>query len=287
MLRLRWLALGFLAAAVVVAPAAPSSARSANGPPTQHFHSEPGLHPPAVSVTSDADTSSGDIFLTPRPSAPSTQGYGLMILNPEGHLVWYHPVTPEVPSNLEVQSYRGQPALTWSQGRPEGAVEDVIANRFYQTVAVVRAGNGYTTDPHDFVITPQGTAWLLGWRDVTADLAQEGGPSTGTVIDDVIQEVDIATGEVKWQWDAYQNIPLTAGYTKPSHGVYDAYHLNSLQVLPGGNLLVSSRSTWSVYEISISTGQILWTLGARTASSRQDRALSSSGSTRLTWPATR
>jgi hypothetical protein len=43
----------------------------------------------------------------------------------------------------------------------------------------------------------------------------------------------------------------------------DAYHLNSSQQLPDGNLLVSSRNTWSVYKISVKTGKILWTLGGK------------------------
>jgi hypothetical protein len=216
-----------------------------------------------VSVTSDPDTSSGDIFLTPKPSGPPTQGYGLMILNPKGHLVWYHSLGPDVPNNLEVQSYRGQPALTWTQDRLGQPPEDVIANRSYRVLAVVRAGEPHRTDEHEFQITPQGTAWLLADGHVTANLTGVGGPSSGTVSDVIIQEIEIATGKVLWQWDAYQHIPLNASYSPPRHGVYDAYHLNSIQLLPGGNLLVSSRSTWSVYEISIATHRVLWTLGGK------------------------
>jgi hypothetical protein len=39
--------------------------------------------------------------------------------------------------------------------------------------------------------------------------------------------------------------------------------MNSIQLLPGGKLLVSCRNTWSVYEIDIKTKKILWTLGGR------------------------
>lgn len=240
---------------------AAGAAHRAGSFPTRHFHSEPWLHPYSVSVSRDRDTRSGDIFLTPRAGTPGPGG--LMILNARGQLVWFHSLAPGWGADLEVQSYRGQPVLTWWQGLRNAHGRDVIANRSYQTVAVVRAGNGFQTDSHDFVITPLGTAWVMATRNRAANLTSVGGPSRGTVNDAAIQEVDIASGRVLWQWDAYRHIPLDASYARPSNGWFDAYHLNSIQLLRGGKLLVSSRNTWSVYEIDIRTKKILWTLGGK------------------------
>jgi hypothetical protein len=191
-----------------------------------------------------------------------------MILNAHGQLVWFHSLAPGWGANLQVQSYQGQPVLTWWQGLRNARGRDVIANRSYQTVAVVRAGNGFHTDSHDFVITPHGTAWLMGTRNRAANLTSVGGASHGTVNDAAIQEVDIASGRVLWQWDAYRHIPLDASYARPSNGWFDAYHLNSIQVLRGGKLLVSARNTWSVYAIDIKTKKIVWTLGGKQDSFR-------------------
>jgi hypothetical protein len=47
---------------------------------------------------------------------------------------------------------------------------------------------------------------------------------------------------------------------------FDYFHMNSIQQLPDGNLLISSRNTWAVYEISRSTGKVLWTLGGKRSS---------------------
>jgi hypothetical protein len=44
---------------------------------------------------------------------------------------------------------------------------------------------------------------------------------------------------------------------------WDAYHLNSVQALPNGDLLVSMRNTWSVYLIDPTTSKVLWTLGGK------------------------
>jgi hypothetical protein len=233
-------------------------ARSAGGSATQSFHSNPGLNPPAVSASADPDRRSGDMFLTPG----HFRGGGLMIRNPQGHLVWYDALAGKNAYNLAVQSYQGQRVLTWFQGPP---AEDVIANSSYQTVAVVKAVGGYGANLHDFLITPQGTAWLEATAVVPADLSSVGGPSNGALVDYVIQEVDIQTGQLLWQWDSYGHIPLQSSHLPiPANGrPWDPFHLNSLQVLPDGNLLLSARHTWSVYKVSTKTGEILWTLGGR------------------------
>jgi hypothetical protein len=233
-------------------------------PATLSFYSEPGLHPPAVTVTRNPDGGSGDIFLTPAHSYQS----GLMILDPSGQLVWFRPTDGWV-ANLEVQRYRGRPVLTWWQGQtPASVAEDVIADTSYRTVAVIQGGHGYVPDLHEFQITPQGTALI----DVIATvknypLSSAGGPPRGSVANDIIQEVDIATGQVIWQWGALGHVPVTDSYSRvPASGPYDYFHLNSIQQLPDGNLLVSARDTSSVYLIDKQSGQILWTLGGKRSS---------------------
>lgn len=260
---LRCLALGVLAGVTVFAgvegPAQATGARGARRPPVRSFRSDPGLDAPAVSASSDPDTTSGDIFLTP--GVNSELGGGLMILGSQGRLIWYDPVE-HYTHDLQVQSYLGHSVLTWWQGGPQ---EDVIANHAYQTVAVVKAADGATADMHDFVISPQGTAWLVAFKNIPADLSSVGGPSNGLLHDCLIQELDIKTGQLLWQWDCYGHIPLNASYLPvPTNGTaWDAFHLNSLELLPDGNLLISVRHTWSVYQISTKTGQILWTLGGK------------------------
>jgi len=237
------------------------------------FHSEPGLHPPAVHVTADPDLTSGDIFLAPEHGSQA----GPMILNARGQLVWFDPVpyTGEFAAfNLELQQYRGRPVLTWWRGTVGAqSPEDVIMNTSYRQVAVVRAANGYTTGEHEFQITRQGTALISATRPVAANLSSLGGPSNGTVLDCVVQEIDIPTGHLLWQWHSYGHVPLSASYVRPAGSAqYDYFHLNSIQQLPDGNILISARNTWSVYEISRRTGRVLWTLGGKRSSFRIDHA---------------
>ncbi|MFL5823063.1 MAG: arylsulfotransferase family protein [Solirubrobacteraceae bacterium] len=256
-----------LAGTLAAAAAAGPSPAAAHGP-TLDLRSRPDLHPPALTVTSDADSRSGDFFLT----VGSAHVNGLMILNAQGKLLWFRPIHHGGGENLQVQTYRGHHVLTWWQGHltPEGASagKDMIMSRSYRTLAVVRAGNGYSADLHEFQITPQGTALLDAQTVRAADLRTVGGPTSGSVLDCIIQEVDIPTERVLWEWHASDHVPVSATEAGPPRpGVpYDFFHLNSIQQLPNGNLLISSRNTWAVYEISRRTGRVIWTLGGKHSS---------------------
>ncbi len=227
----------------------------------QRFHSIAGFYPPIVQTTADRDTHSGDILLTPRIHQGDGQ-QGPMIVNGRGQLVWFDPlggVGPNAPwaLNLQVQHYQGQPVLTfWTAGR------EVIMNRHYQTIATIHAGDGYGTDEHDFQITPQGTGLLETYSPVRANLTSVGGGANAVVWDCIVQEVDIKTGQVLWEWHSLGHVPVSASYLAPS-GLDDYFHLNSVQQLPGGNVVISSRYTWGVYEIDRQTGKLVWTLGGK------------------------
>lgn len=244
---------------------------------TQSFSSAPALHPPNVAITTDAPGASpGDVFITP------THGLGQsgpMILNSQGALVWYQPVpTGEVATNLQVQSYRGQPVLTWWQGHiPKvlgvGFGTDEIYSSSYTKVASVSAGNGYEADLHDFQLTPQGSAFVTAYSLVDADLSSVGGARDGTLQDAIVQEIDVPTGLVMFEWHAYGHVALSDSYQHPYHDLtlpWDFFHLNSISLDPwgDGNFMISSRNTWAAYEIDHVSGAVLWRLGGKRSSFR-------------------
>ena len=47
----------------------------------------------------------------------------------------------------------------------------MIANSSYQQIAIVRAGNGYQPDLHEFQITPQGTALITVYDAIDCNLS--------------------------------------------------------------------------------------------------------------------
>ena len=83
---------------------------------------------------------------------------GPLILDRNLQPVWFQPV-PEsvVASNLSLQTYEGKPALAWWQGvvTNTGSTEsgeDVVVNQHYQTVARLKATDGWVLTLHEFLI---------------------------------------------------------------------------------------------------------------------------------------
>ena len=256
-------------------PGPPSPRASPGG--TVSFRSAPNLHPPALNLTGNPDRSSGDIFLSPVFLALGQNApVGPLILDSQGNVVWFHPLAHGEAHNLQVQRYQGRPVLTWWHGHLNsthgtifGDGRDVLMDSSYRTVATVHAGNGYMADLHEFQLTPRGTALLDAYVPVRADLSSLGGPGNGTVLDCVVQEVDIRTGKVLWEWHSLGHVPLSASHIpvpQTPNVWFDYFHINSIQQLPNGNMIISSRSTWSIYEISHRTGKVLWTLGGKRSS---------------------
>jgi hypothetical protein len=89
------------------------------------------------------------------------------------------------------------------------------------------------------------------------------------VFDSVVQEIDIATGLVLFQWDSLDHVPLADSYQPPgSDAEFDYFHINSVQLDDDGNLLISARNTWAAYKLDHRTGAVLWTLGGKHSSFR-------------------
>jgi hypothetical protein len=239
----------------------------------QSFRSEPALQPPKYTITHGSLTpGAGDVFVGPR-SGPGQDGP--MIVDAAGQLVWFKSLTGGItPSDFRVQSYQGQPVLTWWQGdvtpTGQGIGEDVIYNDSYQQIATVKAGNGYHADLHDFTLTPQDTALITAYQPVRWDLSGVGGPKNGIALDSIMQEIDIATGNVLLEWHALDHVPVADTYADVSQvgkkgqpDYFDYFHINSLDRSASGDLLISGRATHTVYEVDPATGDILWRLGGK------------------------
>jgi Arylsulfotransferase (ASST) len=248
-------------------PSAPVKVTATN---VQRFHSRHDLEPPAVTVTTPAaDPALGDILLSPDSGAGQS---GPMVVAPNGQLVWFHPLTPGTTAfNLQAQSYQGQPVLTWWQGEiigGHGQGLDVIDNDRYEQIATVHAGNGLHGDLHDFEVTPQGTAWLTAYAPVHWDLRPNGGLEEGLIDDCVVEEVDIRSGLVMFEWHALGHVPIAASYKHAPRNagtVLDYFHVNSIDPLADGDVLISSRNTWAVYLLSGATGSVEWELGGKSS----------------------
>jgi hypothetical protein len=249
-------------------PGKPAPVKSAE---VQHFQSRTDLQPPAIEVTTGKTANpAGYVFATPY-SGPGQDGP--MIFEDTGQLVWFHPVPRGTEAtNLQVQQYEGQPVLTWWQGYipPQGfgQGEEVIANSSYEEIAHVHAGNGFKADLHDFRIdSANDTALMTVFNPIHCNLTSVGGPRDGAVTDGVFQEIDLKTGLVRREWTSLDHVALSNSYSSPvstnTEWPFDYFHINSVDRETTGNLLISARNTWSLYELNGQTGQITLSAGGK------------------------
>jgi hypothetical protein len=237
------------------------------------FRSRPDLSPPVIEVSTQArHTAPGYVFVSPKngPQEQSPAQDGCLILDNSGQPVWFRPLKREEPDvmDFKVQTYRGEGVLTFWEGvhTGYGLGEYVILDRSYSEVRRVRAGNGYRGDHHEFLITPQDTALLTIYDPVRVDLSPVGGPKEGVVLDGIVQEVDIESGEVLFEWHSLHHVGLEESYHRPSKdqkSPFDYFHINSIEVDEDSNLLLSARRTSTVYKIERNTGDIIWRLGGK------------------------
>ncbi len=239
------------------------------------FHSRPDLHPPGVTITAGGGGAPaggedpGYLFLGPGPvSLKGTAQYGPLIIDRRGQLVWFRPLGRGMEvTNFASSEYRGEPVLVWWEGKvyPSGygRGEAVLLDRSYREVARIRAAGGRSMDMHALTLTPQGTALFTCHPDtVTGDLSAIGGPRATNIFASVIQEVDIASGRLLFEWRSLEHIPVGESH-EPLAEPYDYLHPNSIQQLPDGNLLISARHTWALYKLDRRTGSVMWRLGGR------------------------
>ncbi|KAK0265305.1 hypothetical protein LTR35_017169 [Friedmanniomyces endolithicus] len=241
------------------------------------------LHSPQVNFLEwDAQCDDGSYyFMAPR--GWSVPDPGPMILDSRGELVWakhFDNNSGGQAYDFQVQTYQGQEYLTFWLGddrvRGHGSGHYYMLNSSYDTVHRVGAANGLSADLHEFLITPQGTALMTmyeivahdvtSFREFDPDLPEDQNPNF--IWDCLFQEVDVATGDLVFEWRASDHMELHDTY----HGIgpggtlddpFDWFHINSIDKDELGNFLVSARYMHSLTYIDGKTGDVIWTLGGR------------------------
>lgn len=262
--------LGVVAAAAAgasgtLATGAAAAAQTSRVDPTVYrFRSRPDLAAPAVAVSSAAKLTSPGYVFTAAAAGPGLRGP--MIVDDRGDLVWFRPLARRTAMNFRAQTLRGAPVLTWWEGGITGgygAGEYVIADPSYRELYRVRAGNGFSGDLHEFLITDAATALMTVYTVVPADLSSVGGPVAGSLLESIVQEVDIGSGRVLLEWHALDHVDLAESFAAVGDEPFDHFHVNSVDVDHDGHLLISARNTWAVYKVDRQSGAVIWRLGGK------------------------
>jgi hypothetical protein len=241
------------------------------------FHSRPDLLAPQVVIDHAMQSDHAGLVVTESHSGPPQSGP--LIVDPSGRIVWFNPLAADPSSplrafNVSVQRYRGRPVLCWFEGVVAGS-HDVgygqghyeIVDSSYARVAQVFAQQGLQGDLHEFFLTPEGTAIFSCYGRAVASLRIGGNVQQVPYLYGVLQEVDVASGELVFHWRSDRHVALTESYAKPvlkPGWIWDYMHLNSIAIDPtDGNLLVSGRNTSTCYKVNRRSGKVMWRLGGK------------------------
>lgn len=222
------------------------------------LHSRPDLKPPQFKVLKRTkEAYPGRIFFAPKQT-------GLTILDSYGRINWFQ-MTGYGGNGQQVQDFKpqrlnGRQVLTyWKGASTSRGFSQIgyftILNRKYNVIKRFRMGNGFKPDAHELTLTPRGTAIMLGYRGLYW------GRNNRKVMDNIIQEVDLKTGAVLFEWHSLGNVSLAASMRKPpTDGTpWDYFHVNAA-TNDGNSLLVSARHVNSIYRVDRRTGWVRWRL---------------------------
>ena len=245
----------------------PSAGSAAPSGPRRAFRSRPDLTPPVVTVTagSAGDGSQGLIFLTPGNGAGSD---GPLIVDAGGEPVWVGPDSKTTVVGLTVSRLDGNDVLNWWEGENNngiGSGEYVFADANYREMRRLTGANGAKVDLHELLLTPAGTALVFVANPITVDRRTQR-TLPWPVMDCVVQEVDLATGALLFEWHGADHIDFGESYAvapTKAGAVYDYIHGNAIDVDTDGNLLVSARNTSAIYKVDRASGDVIWRMGGK------------------------
>lgn len=84
---------------------------------------------------------------------------------------------------------------------------------------------------HECQLTAGNSAVIILKEIIPFNLTAVGGPEDGKVLDNIIQEIDIETGELLWMWRGSDHYEISESYIEYKHGpgAYDYIHMNSIE----------------------------------------------------------
>ncbi|KAJ6102887.1 hypothetical protein N7486_005314 [Penicillium sp. IBT 16267x] len=189
-------------------------------------------------------------FMAPHGNA--VENPGAMILDSLGNLVWMMELRSDKIQDFRVQEYLGEQYLTYWHGEADGGhgrgAWSMLDSTYTRRFEVNAVGN-HDGDMHDFQITKNGTAMVIVYDVQPTDLSDFGGPEYGYFSECLFQEIDIATGDLIFEWRMSEHVTLDASYEQLNNrgwsisDPYDVFHMNSID--------------------KDSAGEILWTLGGK------------------------
>ena len=191
-----------------------------------------------------------------------------MIFDDAGELVWFHPVVDKIVTDFKVGVFKGRPVLTWWEGKVVHGLADgewVVLDASYRELFRLSAARGRHGDLHEFVITPAGHRPRDEQRDDDVGSAERrrqpgraGRRRSRPGACSFRAAACSGSGAASTMW------PSARRRSRQRPGPrFDYFHINSIDVAPDNDLIISGRNTWAAYKVSRHTGRVRWRLGGK------------------------
>lgn len=263
---------------VLCARASPAAAAAKC--PTLTYRSAPTLKAQRACENLGVQTQGTDpgsyLFLTQN----GANGAGAGIFQDNGDLVWWLGTGSTKDHDMTVVRYQGQPYIALWTGRAPGAgsygVGSVtLYDEHYRVAGHISIGHAYGArgiDLHEFQITPGGQAVVGSYTPRRMRVGGHWETVIGYLVEKwslVRDSSGIHTAKLQFAWNALNDVRLSDSHLPDPgrNGFWDYFHGNGITQAPDGNLLVSGRNTWGIYEINDHRGtpgfdHVYWQVGA-------------------------
>ncbi|TIA47410.1 hypothetical protein D6C77_10245 [Aureobasidium pullulans] len=249
--------------------------------PRQRFFSDPEVIAPVPNIIVPPQQGiSPEKLVSWAPHGDQVPIHGPQLLDAETLSVVYQaPAFDEDNFGISVQSCNGSDYLVWWSGTNidgRAAGHFYMLNSTYHSVFNISSVGLKLADAHDIFITPDCHAVITVYEPKPFELEKLGLQDNSWLLDSYIQEIDLATNELVFQWRASDHIdlheslwlPQIAGENAERQGLHkqnawDFFHVNSVEKDWKGNFLISARHTNAIYYIGGVDGSVLWTLGGK------------------------
>ncbi|KAM3557736.1 hypothetical protein MY1884_004355 [Beauveria asiatica] len=243
--------------------------------PSSQYKTFCGPTPPQLETwQSEEPCDDGLLFVTPGDSAErsTTESEadveGPAIFRSNGDLVWTQDGWGRT-RDLKVQSVGDRSYMTFwrdESSRHDGGGSYVVLDQSYEMVKELRSVGKISSRPVELKLTSDGTAIIL-MHNVTKIHTPFGSLQNGWINDAIIQEIDMASNELIFEWRASHHFKVTMSQAAPENRgrtpetAFDYIHATGIDLDHKGDYVISSRNMYNAVALRRGHGNVLWVLG--------------------------
>ena len=185
--------------------------------------------------------------------------YGVVIDN-TGRVVWYRHF-PNGPGLAFMAQRTGSYVARPPTPDPTDVEQWVELDAAGAQVRTMGCARGLVPRLHDLILEPDGSHWVLCDETRMMDLTPHGGIANARVMATVVQRI-APGGAVTFEWSAFDHFAITDLPLADRTGENVNFtHGNAIDLLPGGDILLSFRSLGEITRIDGTTGAVKWRMG--------------------------